>query len=364
MGDSRIRVGITLGDVNGIGTEVVIKAFSDSRMCELCTPVIYGPSKSLAFYKKGIEGAESFQYTQVKDALEAKAKRVNVIDCGPENLVLEPGTATAASGAAAVEALKAAAEELEAGRIDVVVTAPINKENVREAGFEFTGHTEFFAARFGGQPLMMMCSDLMKVGLVTIHVPVSEIAEGVTAEKIVAALGRMRASLIADFGVVEPRLAVLSLNPHAGDGGVIGGEEKDIITPAILEARKKGILAFGPFAADGFFASGGYEKYDGVLAMYHDQGLAPFKALTPEGVNFTAGLPVVRTSPDHGVAYDIAGQDKADPESFRQAVYLAVDIQRSRKQYAEMTKNPLRRYEREKGADISVRDLIPESSED
>ncbi|MCD8073017.1 MAG: 4-hydroxythreonine-4-phosphate dehydrogenase PdxA [Alistipes sp.] len=364
MGDSRIRIGITLGDVNGIGPEVVIKAFSDSRMCELCTPVVYGPSKALAIYKKGIEGAEGFQYTQVKDASEAKPKRINVVDCGPEGLTVEPGVATASSGGAAVEALNAAARDLEGGLLDALVTAPINKENVRQAGFEFTGHTEFFAARFGGQPLMMMCSELMKVGLVTIHVPVSGVAEGVTGESILASLQGMRSSLIADFGAVEPRIAVLSLNPHAGDGGVIGTEEKEIIAPAILEASKKGILAFGPFAADGFFASGGYEKYDGVLAMYHDQGLAPFKALTPEGVNFTAGLSVVRTSPDHGVAYDIAGGDKADAASMRQAVYLAIDILRRRKEYALMTKNPLRRYEREKGADISVRDLIPEPSED
>ncbi|MCD7970249.1 MAG: 4-hydroxythreonine-4-phosphate dehydrogenase PdxA [Alistipes sp.] len=364
MGESRIKVGITLGDVNGIGPEIVIKAFTDSRMCELCTPVVYGPSKSLAFYKKGIEGAEAFQFTQVKSAGEARSKRVNAVNCGEENIDIAPGQATAAAGQAAVEALEAAAKDLADGEIDVVVTAPINKENVARAGFGFTGHTEFFASRFGGEPLMMMCSGLMKVGLVTIHVPVSQVPEGITGENIIAALGRMRSSLIADFGIVEPRIAVLSLNPHAGDGGVIGDEEKQVITPAIVAASRKGILAFGPFAADGFFASGGYEKYDGVLAMYHDQGLAPFKALTPDGVNFTAGLPVVRTSPDHGVAYDIAGQDKADSSSLREAVYMALDIFRNRAAYAEMTKNPLRRFEREKGADISVKDLIPENHDE
>lgn len=360
MGDNRIRVGITLGDVNGIGPEVVIKTFSDVRMCELCTPVIYGPSKSLAFYKKGIEGADSFQFTQVKNAQDAKPKRVNAVNCGEENITIEPGKATPGAGAAAVAALQAAVADLKAGHIDVIVTAPINKENVQCDGFRFTGHTEFFASEFGGEPLMMMCSVLMKVGLATIHIPVSEVKQNIDAGCIVSSLKRIWHSLISDFGFVQPRIAVLALNPHAGDGGLIGDEEQTTITPAIQQAVAEGVLAFGPFPADGFFASVGYEKYDGVLAMYHDQGLAPFKALTPDGVNFTAGLSVVRTSPDHGVAYDIAGQGKADPASFREAVYLALDVYRNRKDYAEMTRNPLRHYEREKGADISVKDLIPE----
>lgn len=360
MGDNKIRVGITLGDVNGIGPEVVIKVFSDVRMCELCTPVIYGPSKSLAFYKKGLEGADGFQFTQVKGASEAKPKRINAVNCGEENITIEPGKSTPVAGTAAVAALQAAVADLKVGTIDVIVTAPINKENVQGDGFRFTGHTEFFASEFGGEPLMMMCSTLMKVGLVTIHIPVAEMKQNIDSTRIISSLKRIRHSLIADFGFVQPKIAVLALNPHAGDGGLIGDEEQTIITPAIGQAVSDGVLAFGPFPADGFFALAGYEKYDGVLAMYHDQGLAPFKALTPDGVNFTAGLPVVRTSPDHGVAYDIAGQGKADPASFREAVYLALDVFRNRKEYAEMTKNPLRHYEREKGADISVRDLIPE----
>lgn len=349
MGDNKIRVGITLGDVNGIGPEIVVKAFLGPRMCELCTPVIYGPSKSLAFYKKGIEGAESFQFSQVHGAGDAKPKRINAVNCGDENMTIEPGKATPAAGAAAVAALKAAAADLKNGHIDVIVTAPINKENVQSDDFTFTGHTEFFAAEFGGEPLMMMCSPLMKVGLVTIHIPVSEISGNIEQPRIVSSLKKLRHSLIADFGYVEPKIAVLALNPHGGDGGLIGDEEKTVIIPAIEQALREGVLAFGPFPADGFFASAGYEKYDGVLAMYHDQGLAPFKALTPDGVNFTAGLSVVRTSPDHGVAYDIAGQGIADPASLREALYLALDICRNRKEYAEMTRNPLRRFEREKG---------------
>ena len=254
-------------------------------------------------------------------------------------------------------ALKAAAADLKAGAIDVVVTAPISKENVHEAGFDFTGHTEFFAAQFGGEPLMMMCSDLLKVGLVTIHIPLEEVSRSVTEEKILASLRGLRSSLIRDFSVREPRIAVLALNPHAGDGGVIGTEEREIITPAIRTAFSEGILAFGPFPADGFFASGGYARYDAVLAMYHDQGLAPFKALSPDGVNFTAGLPVVRTSPAHGVGFDIAGQDKADEQAMRNAIYMAIDVLRSRKVYEEISADPLQKFKREGGADVSVADL-------
>lgn len=361
MSDNKIKVGITIGDVNGIGPEVLIKAFSDSQMSEMCIPVIYGSGKALAYYKKGIHDADNFQFSAVNSPAEARPKKLSLIECVGEDIVIEPGIPTPASGKAAVQSLHAAVKDLREGKIDVLVTAPINKENVQGPDFNYTGHTEFLAAELGGQPLMMMCSDMMKVGLATIHIPISQVAGKLAKDDIVAMLGRLRQSLIADFGVVEPRIAVLALNPHAGDGGLLGTEEKDIIQPAVVEANQSGVLAFGPFAADGFFAAMGYGKFDAILAMYHDQGLVPFKALTPDGVNFTAGLDYVRTSPDHGTAFDIAGRDAADPASMRRAIYMAIDIWHARRRYAEMTKNPLQHYERERaGKDLSVRDLIPE----
>lgn len=365
MSDRNIRVGITLGDTNGIGCEVAIKTLLDNRIYELFTPVVYGPSKAVAYYKKTIEGAENFQYTIINSPSEIRPRRVNLVNTTKEEIAIEPGTATADSGRAAVDALHAAVKGLRNGDIDAVVTGPINKENVQAQGFGHTGHTEFFAAEFGGVPLMMMCSELLKVGLVTTHLPLNEVSEQITRERIVTQLKRLRHALIQDFGVVEPRIAVLSLNPHSGDGGLLGEQEQTVIKPAILDAIAGGVYAFGPFPADGFFAAAGYAKYDAVLAMYHDQGLTPFKALTPQGVNFTAGLSVVRTSPDHGVAYDIAGADKADPDSMRDAVYMALDILRSRENYAEMTKNPLQRFERERSTkDLSVKDLLPETEDE
>lgn len=362
MSDNNIiRIGITQGDINGIGPEVIIKTFADPRMAEMCVPVIYGSSKVFSYYKKNITETEAFSVQVVGNAREARIKRINLIETGAAEVKVEPGVASPESGSEAVAALRRAADDLAAGEIDVIVTAPINKESVQQSGFGFTGHTEFFADRFGGEPLMVMCSEMMKVGLVTIHVPVASVAGLLSKETIVRRLKQMREMLISDFRIVEPRIAVLGLNPHAGDGGVIGTEEIEIIKPAITEALAQGVLAFGPFAADGFFASAGYKKYDAVLAMYHDQGLAPFKSLSASGVNFTASLPVVRTSPDHGVAYDIAGQGVADEASMRDAVYAAMDIFRNRRWYAEISANPLKRYERERGADISVRDMkLPE----
>ena len=238
------------------------------------------------------------------------------------------------------------------------MTAPFDKETVHSAEFPHTGHTEFLAAELGGEPLMMMCSEVLRVGLATIHIPVAQVSASLTKDRIMCCLDWLRASLKQDFGIVEPRIAVLALNPHAGDGGLLGREEEEVIRPAIVEAFERGVLAFGPFAADGLFASGGYARYDAVLAMYHDQGLAPFKTLSPDGVNFTAGLGRVRTSPDHGVAYDIAGQGKADPASMRQAIYAAIDIVERRRRWAEWTRNPLQPFERDRGGrDVSVRDL-------
>ncbi|MDR2885352.1 MAG: 4-hydroxythreonine-4-phosphate dehydrogenase PdxA [Rikenellaceae bacterium] len=357
MSDQKIRVAITHGDVNGIGCEIIIKTLMDSRMSELCTPIVYGSSKAMAEYRKAVEGAENFNFSIISSARDARPRRVNLINCADENLKLEPGRQTPEAGAAAVAALKRAVADIKAGLADVLVTAPINKENVQGEDFNFTGHTEFLAAEFGGEPLMIMAAEGLRVGLVTIHMPVSQVSSHVTKAKVTERLGQLRRSLIEDFGVVEPRIAVMALNPHAGDGGMLGTEEKEIIRPAIDDAAKNKVLAFGPMAADGLFASGAYRCYDAVLAMYHDQGLAPFKALCPDGVNVTASLKVVRTSPDHGTAYDIAGHGIADPSSMRNAIYMALDIHRARERWAEMSRNPLKRYERERGADVSVKDL-------
>lgn len=366
MSENKIlKIGITQGDFNGIGPEVIIKTLADSRMSELMTPVVYGSSKVLSFYKKDIEEAEGFAFHIVNSAQEARPKRVNLVEVTKGDVKVEPGQPTQEAGAAAVAALRAAVKDLKAGAIDALVTAPINKETVHGQDFDFTGHTEFLAAEFEGEPVMVMCSDIMKVGLVTIHIPVAAVSGSISKEQIVRRTEQLRDMLIRDFRIVEPRIAVLALNPHGGDGGLLGKEEQEIIKPAIEEVWNKGILAFGPFPADGFFAAGGFKKYDAVLAMYHDQGLTPFKTLAPSGVNFTASLPAVRTSPDHGVAYDIAGQDKADPSSMREAIYLAIDVCRNRKWHAEISANPLKHYERDRGHDGYVRDLkLPEQTED
>lgn len=366
MSDNRVlKVGITQGDINGIGPEVIIKALADNRVTELFTPVIYGASKVFAHYRKNTEGADNFSFQIITSPKEARGKRVNLIETAKGEIKTEPGVATKEGGEQAVAALRMAAEDLKKGNIDVIVTAPINKETAGQAGLGATGHTEFFAAEFGGEPVMVMCSELMKVGLATIHIPVSEVSRALSKELIVKRLGQLKEMLVSDFRIVEPRIAVLALNPHAGDGGLLGGEEADIIKPAIAEAGAAGVTAFGPFPADGFFAAGSFGKYDAVLAMYHDQGLVAFKSLSPCGVNYTASLPVVRTSPDHGVAYDIAGQDKADPQSMREALYMAVDILRNREWYKEISANPLKHYERDRGADVSVHDLkLPEEAED
>lgn len=358
MAEQKIKIGVTQGDTNGVGWEVILKIFSDSRMCELLTPIIYGNPKVAEFYRKGIADLDAIKFNTIKSPSDARADAVNIIVCGSAEIKIEPGKESALAGKEAVDALNLAVEDLKCGAIDVLVTAPINKESVQSKDFNFTGHTELLASRLGGEPMMIMCSELLKVGLVTTHIPVADISKNISKDKIISSLERLRHTLKQDFGVVEPRIAVLSLNPHTGDGGLLGKEEIEIIKPAIVEAYGKNILAFGPFAPDGFFASGGYTKYDAVLAMYHDQGLIPFKTLSPEGVNYTAALSRVRTSPDHGVAYDIAGQDMADPQSMRNAIYMAVDILTNRRNWAVWTRNPLQRAEREKsGRDIYVKDL-------
>ena len=364
MPENKFKIGITQGDTNGIGWEIILKALADPRMTELFTPVVYGSPKAAAYYRNTVAEIEAFSFNPVASAAEARRGKANLVACG-ETADIAPGKPTPEAGRAAVEALCAAMRDLKAGHLDALVTAPFDKETVQADDFRYTGHTEYLAAELEGEAMMILCSDVLRVGLVTKHIPVSEIARNITKERIVRDLGTLRRALIEDFGIVEPRIAVMALNPHAGDGGLLGREEQEIIRPAIVEAFSTARLAFGPFAADGLFAGGGYAKYDGILAMYHDQGLAPFKSLSPDGVNFTAGLSAVRTSPDHGTAFDIAGKDKADPQSMRNAIYAAIDIAEHRRAWAEWTRNPLQRAERDRGGrDVSVKDLPQTEKED
>lgn len=357
MSDYKLRIGITQGDANGVGWEVILKSLSGQGMTDLFVPVVYGSKHIADFYAARLHDIEPVQFNVCQLAREAKRGRVNLVEVGEPQIRIDMGRETVDGAKAAVAALERAAEDLRDGEIDAVVTAPISKEAMQSAGFGFTGHTEFFASVLGGEPMMIMCSDLLRVALMTIHIPVENVASSLDKDKIVASLVSLRKTLKQDFGVVEPRIAVLSLNPHAGDGGLLGKQEEEIIRPAVVEAYGQGVLAFGPLAADGLFASGAYRKYDAVLAMYHDQGLTPFKTLSPDGVNFTAGLDKVRTSPDHGVAYDIAGKGVADPQSMRNAIYAAIDIVRRREAYGVWSRNPLERFERDKGRDVSVKDL-------
>ncbi len=353
----KIRIGITQGDPNGIGWEVILKCFADPRMGELITPVLYGSSAAAAFWRDRMEEAENIVFNTIPSARNLHPKRLNLIETGTQEFTVEPGQLTPQAGESAVEALRRAVKDAKEGLIDAIVTAPICKENTHSDNFPYTGHTEFLGTEWGGNPIMMMCSEELRVALMTTHIPLAEVRANLSKEKIVEKLKALRRSLIADFGIVEPRIAVLSLNPHAGENGLLGEDEEQIIRPAIEQAFTEGVYAFGPLAADGLFLSHNYTQYDAVLAMYHDQGLAPFKALTPDGVNYTAGLPIVRTSPDHGVAFDIAGAGKADPGAMRNAIWLAADIVRTRQKWAEMSRNPLRHYAREKGADVSANDL-------
>ncbi len=359
MEDKMIRVGITHGDINGIGYEVILKTFSDQRMTELCVPIIYGSSKVAAYHRKALD-LPAVNINVVSRAEEAGLNRVNIINCVEDDIKVELTQSTPVAGRAAYKALEAAVADLKSGAIDVLVTAPINKHNIQNAQFHFPGHTEYLEQTLGdGQKaLMILMTDTLRVALVTGHIPVSQVPSQITVENIVTKLQVFNQSLKQDFTIIKPRIAVLALNPHAGDNGVIGNEETEIIKPAMEEAERLGVMSFGPFPADGFFGSKMYEDFDGVLAMYHDQGLAPFKALAmEEGVNYTAGLPFVRTSPAHGTAYNIAGQNLASESSFRQAVYTALDVYRSRQSYREATAHPLRKQYFDKGSDNVKLDL-------
>ena len=326
-------VGITQGDGNGIGYEVIIKSLADARILESFTPVLYGSSKIFGFYRKLIHNLDENMDTYViQSAKDARPKKINIVNCLPDNIFVEPGKPTPESAKSAITSLEAAVADVKAGDIDVLVTAPINKRAMVSEGFGYTGHTEYLQKEFGVEDVVMfMVSDRLKIGVVTGHIPLKNVASSLTTEGIVKKIRLMHASLKRDFGVIDPRIAVLGLNPHCGDGGLLGDEEKRIILPAVKLLNDEGILDFGPYSPDGYFGLCNYEKFDATLAMYHDQGLTPFKALAFEdGVNFTAGLPIVRTSPDHGTAYEMAGRDEADPHSMMSSIYTAIDIFRKR----------------------------------
>lgn len=344
--NDKITLGITHGDINGIGYELIIKCMEDPRIFDFCTPVIYGSPKVAAYHRKALN-IGNFSFNNIKSVEEANQRRANIINCIDEETRVELGLSTDIAGESSFLALEAAVQDLADGKIDALVTAPINKNNMPAEKFNATGHTEYLAKKFGNaEPLMLMVCENLKVGVVTGHIPISKVAESITEEKVLKNIEKLNDTLIRDFVIRKPRIAVLGLNPHIGDKGLIGEEEKNAIAPAIEKAREKGIMALGPFSADGLFGSDNYSKFDAVLAMYHDQGLAPFKALSNNmGVNFTAGLNVIRTSPAHGVAYELAGKNEAGIESFMQSIYLACDVFRNRKLNEELTKNPLPHYD-------------------
>ena len=365
MEEKMIRVAITQGDTNGVGYEVILKTFSDPAMLELCTPIIYGSPKIAAYHRKALNLETNFSI--INNAEEARDGRLNILACFDEEVKVVLGQPSEEAGQAAFKALDKAMSDYRAGLYDVLVTAPINKATIQSPDFHFPGHTEYIETSVGdgNKALMILMNETLRVALVTTHLPIKEVAKAITKEAIIEKATIFHKSLRRDFRISSPRIAVLSLNPHAGDNGLLGSEEQEVIKPAIEELENAGIQAFGPYPADGFFGSNSYDYFDGVLAMYHDQGLAPFKTIALEsGVNFTAGLPIVRTSPDHGTAYDIAGQGKAEENSFRQAVYTAIDVFRNRQYYDEPMANPLPKLFHEKRDDSEkVRFAIPKAKD-
>ncbi len=338
-----IIAGISQGDINGIGYEVIIKALMDDDLNDICIPVVYGSPKVAAYHRKALN-INNFSFNNIRTADEAHPRKANMINCLDDNIRVELGKSTPQGGEAALISLEKAVEDLVGGKIDVLITAPIDKNNIQSDNFHFNGHTEYLKSKAGvTDVLMFMIGESMRIGVATGHVPLSKVPDLITVETLLKQLRIMNQSLVVDFAIRRPRIAVLGLNPHAGDNSLLGKEEAEIIAPALQQAVKEGILAFGPYPADGFFGAGSFSKFDGILAMYHDQGLAPFKALSFDtGVNFTAGLPFIRTSPVHGTAFQIAGKGEASESSFRQAVYLACSIFRNRQTYSEITRNPLK----------------------
>lgn len=337
-------VGFSCGDINGIGIELIIKSLADNRITDLCVPVIFSSNKCINFYRKVLPDI-NFSYQAIKDFSKMNPKQINLYNCWEEEVHITPGQLTEVGGKYALISLQQATRALKEGQIQALITAPIHKKNIQSQNFNYSGHTPYLKDTFQAEDVvMLMTAQNMRVALVTEHVPVSQIAQHITKENILSKLKVLHTSLQKDFGIEKPKIAVLGLNPHAGDEGLLGDEEEKIIKPAVREAKQQNMLVFGVFSADAFFARGGYEKFDAVLAMYHDQGLIPFKSLAiGEGVNYTAGLSAVRTSPDHGTAFDIAGKGKADASSFLEAIFVAIDIVRKRAAYEEMRKNPLRK---------------------
>jgi 4-hydroxythreonine-4-phosphate dehydrogenase len=336
------KIGISIGDINGIGPEVIIKTFADKRMLNQCTPVIYASLKTMLHHKKTLS-VENMRFEKIASADNAKPGQINVIDCWNEEATISMGEVSETAGRFAHISLDYCLNDVKEKKIDAMVTAPINKKSMQLANFPYPGHTEYLEKESEGKALMMLCHEGLRVALVTTHIPVSEIASSLDKKRIMSTINRLNTSLKVDFGIERPQIAVLGLNPHAGDQGVMGDDEKKYIEPALKEIKRKGIFAHGPFAADGFFGSSAYKNYDGILAMYHDQGLVAFKSISfGNGVNFSAGLDIVRTSPDHGTGFDIAGKNKADEGSFRNAIFSAIDISRTRSQHIEDHKNKLK----------------------
>ncbi|MDY0101680.1 MAG: 4-hydroxythreonine-4-phosphate dehydrogenase PdxA [Lentimicrobium sp.] len=335
-------IGITHGDINSISYEIITKALADNRIFDFFTPVVYGSSKVASYYRKMLNVSD-FAFNLIKKADMANPKRANIININDQEIKIEAGKSTTIAGELALHSLESAIDDLKKGLIDVMVTAPINKHNIQSKDFHFPGHTEYLANKFDARDyLMLMVSHSIRIGVVTGHIPLREVADTITEELLMNKIKILHQSLLQDFGIRNPRIAILGINPHASDNGLLGAEEAKVIKPAIDKAFDSGMLVFGPYPADGFFGSSVFTEFDGILAMFHDQGMLPFKTLAfDSGVNYTAGLPIIRTSPAHGTAYDIAGKDKASAESFRAALYLATDIYHNRKRYAEMTANPL-----------------------
>ncbi len=345
-----LRIGITCGDLNGIGIEVVLKCFEDARMHTDITPILYANAHTVSHHRKALK-LDEVQFQRVNDARDAVARKFNVVNVWEEDVAIEFGKPSGQLASYAIKSLEAAAQDLSSAKIDVLVTAPIDKHAMQQAGFAYPGHTEYLQHLAGGdgEVLMLLVGEGLRVGTVTGHIPIKDVASAITTDRIIAKARLLHQSLLRDFGIVSPRIAILGLNPHAGDGGALGSEDKERIAPAVRRLNDEGITAMGPYAADGFFGNGSYKHFDGVLAMYHDQGLAPFKALSfGNGVNFTAGLPIVRTSPDHGTGLDIAGQGAANEASFRAAIWMACDIHRNREVYKTIGANPLQPQKREK----------------
>ncbi|MCE3225502.1 MAG: 4-hydroxythreonine-4-phosphate dehydrogenase [Bacteroidetes bacterium] len=337
----RVIVGISHGDINGIGLEVVLKTLMEPGIAEICTPVLFSSQKTVSYYRK-VLGLEEFNFNPIRDLGQLNNKKVNVFVCYEEEVNIEMGKPTETGGKYALISLQKATEALANKQINALVTAPINKSTIQSPDFKFVGHTEYLGSKLGGDPLMLLCSDNgLRIAVVTGHIPLKDVAAKITTDNVANKIIKLHESLIKDFGVRKPKIAVLGLNPHAGDSGAIGNEDKDIIAPAIQKANLSGMV-YGPYASDGFFGNGTYKQFDAILAMYHDQGLIPFKTLAfNDGVNFTAGLNGVRTSPDHGTAFEIAGKNIANEQSFKKALYAAIDIYKSRKLHSEISENPL-----------------------